>query len=245
MKKDDTSRVQALIVVAVMLLAFGIVVLIQSKAIDINGLFSKESQEESVLADDTKESTGRTDKKKSKSRKNKTSANVKSAETYSGVGLPIDSFNNVKIYYNGRIGHVAGRSVTPDGYNLGLKYQCVEFIKRYYYEYFNFKMPNGYGHAREYFNTSLPDGAFNSKRGLIQYQNAGTTKPKVNDIIVFGPSQGNSFGHIAIISRVMDSEIEIVQQNVGRQTRVRFPLVHYENYWTVAQEEILGWLRLP
>ncbi len=50
------------------------------------------------------------------------------------VGQQIDSLNGVYVYYNGSIDNVIGRNTTADGYNLGLKYQCVEFVKRYYYE---------------------------------------------------------------------------------------------------------------
>ncbi|MFA0963395.1 hypothetical protein AB9P05_16445 [Roseivirga sp. BDSF3-8] len=50
---------------------------------------------------------------------------------------------------------VSGRNLTPDGYNLGLKYQCGEFMKRYYYLHLNHKMPDSYGHARDFFNPSL------------------------------------------------------------------------------------------
>ncbi|OCG61857.1 hypothetical protein [Gilliamella sp. GillExp13] len=64
----------------------------------------------------------------------------------------------MKVYYNGSINNVRGRNIAKDGYNLGLKYQCVEFIKRYYYQRFNHKMPNSYGHAKEFFDPSIVDG---------------------------------------------------------------------------------------
>ena len=43
-------------------------------------------------------------------------------------GTAIDSYNNVTVYYNGRVGSTNGRNTAPDGYNLGMKYQCVEFL---------------------------------------------------------------------------------------------------------------------
>ncbi|MGN2920302.1 hypothetical protein ACTFQ5_16360 [Aliivibrio fischeri] len=74
--------------------------------------------------------------------------------------------------------HVLERNVAADGYNLGLKYQCVEFVKRYYYEYFNHKMPDTYGHAKDFFNPDLPDGNLNKQRNLIQYKNGSLNPPK-------------------------------------------------------------------
>lgn len=49
------------------------------------------------------------------------------------VGEQIDDLNGVAIYFNGGVNTVEGRNLTPDGYNLGLRYQCVEFVKRYYF----------------------------------------------------------------------------------------------------------------
>lgn len=184
------------------------------------------------------------EKKGAKSKKNK-KAEEREIVPNRDFGKAIDSFNRVKIYYNGSIRNVAGRNVTPDGYNLGLKYQCVEFVKRYYYEYFNHKMPVSSGHAKDYFDTNLEQGSFNQKRGLVQFFNSNNIPPKVNDIVVFGADAKNSFGHIAIVSKVGSDFVELVQQNVGHQTRVTFSLIKFEDAWTIARDEILGWLRIP
>jgi hypothetical protein len=50
--------------------------------------------------------------------------------TNPSVGQKIDSLNGVYVFYNGKVSNVSGRNKAPDGYNLGLKYQCVEFVKR-------------------------------------------------------------------------------------------------------------------
>jgi len=41
------------------------------------------------------------------------------------VGDRIDELNGVAIYYNGGVNTVQGRNLSKDGYNLGLRYQCV------------------------------------------------------------------------------------------------------------------------
>jgi hypothetical protein len=74
------------------------------------------------------------------------------------IGKVVDEFNGVKVYYNGSINNVSRRNIAKDGYNLGLKYQCVGFIKRYYYQRFNHKIPNSYGHAKDFFDPSIVDG---------------------------------------------------------------------------------------
>lgn len=160
------------------------------------------------------------------------------------IGTRIDSFNGVDVYYNGHdFTHTRGRNVTPDGYNLGLKFQCVEFVKRYYYEVFGHKMPNAYGNAKDFFDQSLADREFNKKRGLMQYRNVREYEPKVHDILVYNGYEGNRFGHVAIISKVTEDEIEIIQQNMGKRSRLNIPVVKFYQYWTVADYNILGWLR--
>jgi surface antigen len=131
------------------------------------------------------------------------------------IGQEIDNFNGVAVYYNGGVDNVMGRNTTPDGYNLGLKYQCVEFVKRYYYEHFNHKMPDSYGHAKDFFNKTLSDGQKNKQRNLVQYSNPSQTKPKVDDLLIFDGTILNKYGHVAIISNITEQGIEIIQQNPG------------------------------
>ena len=161
------------------------------------------------------------------------------------VGEKIDSFNGVYVYYNGGVGNVEGRNLTSDNYNLGLKYQCVEYVKRYYYEYLNHKMPNSYGHAKDFFNPNIKDGKMNTERNLIQFTNLSSKKPKVNDLLVFSATIWNPYGNVAIISKVNDSEIEIVQQNPGPSARSREVLVlnQQNQKWRIGNHRVLGWLR--
>ncbi len=161
------------------------------------------------------------------------------------IGQAIDSLNGVKVYYNGAVDNVEARNTTKDGYNLGLKYQCVEFIKRYYYERFLHKMPDSYGHAKDFFDLNLSDSSFNTKRGLIQFKNPSISKPNVEDIIILKGNVFNRFGHVAIVSKVTENKIEIIQQNPGpfSNSREDFQLLKLGNKWGIDNESILGWLR--
>jgi surface antigen len=161
------------------------------------------------------------------------------------IGQPIDSLNGVYVYYNGGASNVSGRNLMADGYNLGLKYQCVEFVKRYYYEYLNHKMPDSYGNAKDFFDLKLKDGQKNKQRDLIQYQNPSQTKPKVGDLLIFKGTIFNKYGHVAIVSKVTDREIEIIQQNPGQfaQSRKTISLNKQGDKWQIKKKRILGWLR--
>ena len=161
------------------------------------------------------------------------------------VGQRIDSLNGVAVFYNGGVDHTSGRNLTADGYNLGIKYQCVEFVKRYYYERLHHKMADSHGNAKDFFNPSLPDGARNLQRDLLQFVNGSQTRPKPNDLLVFGPWLLNRYGHVAIISAVSDTEIEIVQQNPGpfSPSRERIPLQSDNGHHRLQNGRVLGWLR--
>ncbi|WP_246147101.1 CHAP domain-containing protein [Seonamhaeicola marinus] len=161
----------------------------------------------------------------------------------SKIGDTLDVFNGVYIFYNENMNNTSGRNLTKDGYNLGLKWQCVEFVKRYYFEHLNHKMPNSYGHAKDFFNVKLNDGRLNIDRNLLQYTNGSKQKPKVNDLIVFKGNLFNPYGHVAIVSKVSDLEIEIVQQNVGKTSRDLIDLEQKNDLWFIDDNAILGWLR--
>ncbi len=165
------------------------------------------------------------------------------------VGDRIDSLNGVAIYFNGGVNHVVGRNLSVDGYNLGLRFQCVEFVKRYYYERFAHRMPDAYGHARDFFDAAVPDGTLNARRGLLQFTNGTRAGPPLpEDIIVFGPSLLNPYGHVAIVAATGPDGIEIAQQNPGPFAPSRETLslrTDGSSGWSLVHPQVRGWLRRP
>jgi len=157
-------------------------------------------------------------------------------------GCPMDSYNGVIVYYNGFSAHGQKRSLSANGYNFGHKFECVEFVKRYYYIHLHHKMPYTYGHACSFYKKGLKDGQLNVQRNLIQYSNPGKMKPRVDDLIVFPGNKFNPYGHVAIISKVANGYIEVVQQNTGFGTRSTFGLKKTGNWWKI-NINALGWLR--
>ncbi|WP_298895719.1 CHAP domain-containing protein [uncultured Psychroserpens sp.] len=161
------------------------------------------------------------------------------------VGQKIDSLNGVVVYFNGGVGNVDGRELTKDGYNLGLKYQCVEFVKRYYFEKLNHKMPDSYGHAKDFFDSNVKDGKTNKQRNLTQYTNPSRSKPKADDLIIYSGTTLNKYGHVSIVSKVDEKEVEIIQQNPGPfgNSREKYELINEDGKWRINNDRILGWLR--
>jgi len=166
-------------------------------------------------------------------------------ESRAQFGDPVDELNGVNVYYNGATSNTNGRSTSKDGYNFGLRYQCVEFVKRYYFERLGHRMPDTWGHAKDFFDGSVSQGSLNTARGLLQFRNGGSSPPKVEDLIVFGASLSNQYGHVAIVSEVNSGRIEITQQNAGPggASRVNIGLEHRDGAWFVRNERVLGWLR--
>ena len=161
------------------------------------------------------------------------------------VGQPLDSLHGVVVYYNGGVAHVADRNTTPDGYNLGLRYQCVEFVKRYYYQHLHHKMPDSYGNAKDFFDPTIPDGQPNAKRALIQYTHPSASRPQVGDLLILDGTLMNRYGHVAIISQVTDQSVEIIQQNPGPfgKSRETFGLAQVGGKWALDKSKVLGYLR--
>ncbi len=173
-------------------------------------------------------------------------APIVNPNTVFSVGQSLDSFNHVAVYYNGSVTNVVERNTAPDGYNLGLRYQCVEFVKRYYYEYYHHKMPDSYGNAIDFYDKNIADGKLNKARDLLQFSNPSKTAPQVGDLIVMSGSAFNPYGHVCIVSAEQDGRIEIIQQNPGpfSPSRVYYEVEKTENSgFFIKNERILGWLR--
>lgn len=156
-------------------------------------------------------------------------------------GDEIDAYEGVVVYANGGLTETHGRNTTADGYNVGLQWQCVEFVKRFYLEKYQHKMPNAWGHARDFFDKRLAEGERNPGRNLKQYPNGSQSPPSVGDILIWDGNWFNKFGHVAIVSAVVGNEIEVVQQN-KYPTREKLNFKKREGKYYVDHERILGWL---
>jgi surface antigen len=121
-------------------------------------------------------------------------------------GTYLGQFNTVAAYSNGSVGYYSGQRNSVNGVDTGIKWQCVEFVRRYFYIMFGIS-PNG-GNALDWY----PNAA---SLGLDRYQNSGTTPPQVGDILCKGYTQGTPYGHVAIIKRVENNRVYTAQQNVS------------------------------
>lgn len=156
------------------------------------------------------------------------------------VGVVVASYKGVPIYDNGPLAFKShGRHYSPTGYYWGQKWQCVEFVKRFFDQAKAHQMPDVWGHAKEFFDATVPQGGMNARRGLVQFQNGGNVAPLVDDLFVFT----GGYGHVGIVSEVNSNSVEIVQQNIYKTPRQRFDLIATNGNFTVQSKALLGWLR--
>ncbi len=160
------------------------------------------------------------------------------------VGKEIDSYKNIPVYDNGdKYSESHGKNYSFDGYYYGQKWQCVEYVKRFYKDALGHRMPNLYGNAIDFFDKNVPQGGLNKDRGLLQFRNGSDERPFPDDLMIFTDSK---YGHVGIVTLVGDDFVEIIQQNVKGKSREKFSLKNEDGDWVVGTtKKPAGWLRLP
>ena len=123
-------------------------------------------------------------------------------------GTTLGSFNGVTNYSNDPATMPSPQPRnTSAGVDTGLKWECVEYVNRYYYVHYGLNLGTGQN-AWPFYGNALA-------RGLTAYANGGTTVPQVGDILCFNQT-GSGLGHVAIIRAVdqANSVVHVIQQNV-------------------------------
>ncbi|MGR9106032.1 MAG: CHAP domain-containing protein [Gammaproteobacteria bacterium] len=160
------------------------------------------------------------------------------------IGTEVHCYLGIPVFENGADKNLShGLNFSEDnGYYYGQKWQCVEYVKRFYDRVLNHRMPHVWGHAKDYFDDALDQGGLNTRRGLVQFQNGGNFRPQIHDILVFGDT---FHGHLAIVSKVTDHTVEVVQQNIAGKPLECFRLTRSRDTFLVdAPRTPKGWLRL-
>ncbi|WP_291255866.1 CHAP domain-containing protein [Fusobacterium sp.] len=156
------------------------------------------------------------------------------------VGKVIDNYNGVNIYFNNIPFTSKGDSFGADGYYYGKKYQGVEFVKRYYDHQFQHRFSTDIEKGKDFYDFNIKDGEINGGLELIQYSNPSVYSVKEGDILVFKPSLLKPNGGVAIVSKVGNNELELVQQNCWKKSRDIISLENRENKWYITDESVIG-----
>lgn len=121
-------------------------------------------------------------------------------------------------------------------------WQCVEFVKRYYSEFFGITIPS-IGHANQYFGKA-------SQISTVAHRNGSSARPRPGDILASNGTSEN-VGHVAIVREVSNTEVCVAQQNFFQDIRdVRYCVSMSGNAasgYRVSQLDskhtVTGWLR--
>jgi hypothetical protein len=161
---------------------------------------------------------------------------IVAASTKFVYGTPLGAFNGIVNFSNRGGSKIYGF--------LGWKYECVEYVNRYYYEIFGYPSLKGTGDAYTYFE-NLPS-RFSD---LTAYNNEGSIPPIPNDILVWGASPANHYaGHVAIVRDVQEGSVNVIQQNVTQSDEDAFyalPMTSQNGIYKVTSSlgPVLGWVR--
>jgi GH25 family lysozyme M1 (1,4-beta-N-acetylmuramidase)/surface antigen len=150
--------------------------------------------------------------------------------------------NGVIAYSNYENAYASGLYNFVDGYNTGMKWQCVEYVNRYYKAIYGMEIRIPGTNANDYYGTA-------SDRGLIAYPNSGSTSPQPGDILC---SDGGSYGHVAIVRGVTTGSIHVIHQNWANTGADNDKIIsmsisggHYTVSGFSASYPVQGWLRKP
>lgn len=141
------------------------------------------------------------------------------------LGAKLGSYNGVTCYSNGTSGRWSSKdplnSVTiqvSERYKVGkkwktrtidksivtgYKWQCVEYVNRYYA--LQYGLDIGGGNGADYYGRA-------SKKGLAAYKDGGKILPIPGDIVCWGGGPGG-YGHVAVVREVGSDYVKVIEQN--------------------------------
>lgn len=139
---------------------------------------------------------------------------------------------NTAVYSNGpTYGSSSYNSV--EGYSTGLRYQCVELCRRFYFQYYGKKM-GADANAKDFFSKC-------SSWNMTAFANGGVMAPKPGDILCYNEKAGGGMGHVEPIVEVGPDYVIVVRQNVYPSTHVGQRYSRQGNTINVAN--LQGWIR--
>lgn len=155
-----------------------------------------------------------------------------SNQTNLSFGSIYGYIGNTAVYSNGPKYTSTSRN-SVNGYDTGLAYQCVELVRRFYYQYYGKQMGKGYD-AKNFFANAY-------RWGMTAYSNGGGMAPKPGDVLCFNGNEGGGAGHVSLVAEVAADYVIVVQQNVYKDTHVGKKLSRSGNRINVAN--LQGWIR--
>jgi|GEM_PF-2386287 len=163
------------------------------------------------------------------------------ADTDEPFGTQVGIFNGVPSYSNGTTSYVSNISNYYQGQYTGIKWQCVEYARRYYLAHYGIYISLTIPYASQAFTT------WGSLEYINQFQNGTGSPPIPGDILC---SNGGAYGHVAIVREVTANEVHVIQQNFlnnSGDNDFTLTLSQVGEVYTVGNFSVscpvIGWLR--
>lgn len=136
------------------------------------------------------------------------------------------------VYSNGpKYGSTSRNSV--NGYDTGLAFQCVELVRRFYFEYFGKRMGAGYD-AKDFYSNAW-------RWNMTAYANGGGMAPKPGDVLCYNGNVGGGAGHVELLAEVGVDYVIVIRQNVYGDVHVGKRYSRTGN--TINAAHVQGWIR--
>jgi hypothetical protein len=155
---------------------------------------------------------------------------------YTLYNIPI--YKHILYYYNKKIIHKGKPGTKYENIIYGIKYQCIELVRRFYIHVYNITFDD-IDNAIDIF--SLKNGiniTTNKKIPFIHIYNNGLNIPHLGDIIIWKKTKYIKYGHVAIVNKIISNSIINIAEQCGKNKNIGLRNIYLHN------SNIIGWIRI-
>lgn len=135
----------------------------------------------------------------------------------------------------------------------GMKWQCVEFARRWLIENKSISFPDvdyAVNIPKLEYGVNMNDNGIEPVNATYYLQNSND-KPKVGDLLIYSTMHTEITGHVAVVVDVKENEIFVAEQNYinGRwpqssySRKIELKVTQDENLYSIDDYGIMGWVR--
>lgn len=166
-------------------------------------------------------------------------------------GTELGSYEGVVGYSNGGDHHFSAEGNFVGRIFTGIKWQCVEYARRWLILRRNLTFSQVDGAADIWYLNSFKTIQNSSKFTIIKRANGSEQPPTQNSVLIWKRSRANPFGHVAIVTEVnVDKRyIRVAEQNLdtnywpGNYSR-EIPLIYNQGWYIHDEDPLYGWIEL-
>ena len=158
---------------------------------------------------------------------------------------------NVPAYSNGNDSFYSNENSFLDGIYMGLKWQCVEYARRWSYLRYGFIFESVEG-AKDMWNQLKDLQRVKDKQRipLKRHDNGSPHRPHNDSFLIYPEQREMPYGHVAVIVEVLPSSIRVAEQNFNfyywkKDYAREIPLVKRDNRYFIEDEyQVFGWMSI-